>query len=62
MRELIKKTASSLFFGKRVLAGAAVLIAIGYVAITHLLAIVQYVDDEIDGEAGGEETGLEDEE
>ena len=52
MKDLIKKASGSIFLGKRVLAGAAVILAIGYVAVTHLLAVMQYVDDEIEKRKG----------
>ena len=59
---MIKNAASSVFLGKRVLAGAAVLLAIGYVAVTHLLAVMQYVDDVFENGKDGEETESEEEE
>jgi len=62
MKDLIKKASGSIFLGKRVLAGAAVLLAIGYVAVTHLLAVLQYVDDEIKKRKDAEETDANEEE
>ncbi len=47
---MLKSFTNNLFLGKRVLAAAAVLIAIGYVGISHILAMMQYVEDELTDE------------